>query len=91
MALRIGDLSGEQYYFREAALVLSRLMRQSRDHFDLLHPAECVGEAGALSGVCALVLADELCRTAQLSNPHVLVHVSNDGGQRAAVVLSRGG
>jgi 3-oxoacyl-[acyl-carrier-protein] synthase I len=91
VALRIGDLSGEQYYFREAALVLSRLMRQSRDHFDLLHPAECVGEAGALSGVCALVLADELCRTAQLSHPHVLVHVSNDGGQRAAVVLSRGG
>lgn len=90
VALRVSDLSGEQYYFREAALVLSRLMRQNREDFDLLHPAECTGEAGALAGLCCVALADELCRSGRLVHNHVLVHLSNDGGQRGAIIVGRG-
>ncbi len=47
---RITDVSGEQFYFKEAALALSRTMRQRREEFDFWHPAECIGEAGAAAG-----------------------------------------
>ena len=47
MDFRITDLSGEQYYFKEAALALSRTLRQRKEEFDLWHPAECTGEQGA--------------------------------------------
>lgn len=89
---RITDLSGEQYYFKEAALVLSRTLRQRKDVFDLWHPAECIGETGAASGVAVIAAAQEACRKGYAPGPRILTHWSSDGGQRAAAVLEfRGG
>jgi 3-oxoacyl-[acyl-carrier-protein] synthase I len=59
---RIADVSGEQYYFKEAALALSRTLRQRKEAFDLWHPAECTGETGAAAGIALLALADAACR-----------------------------
>ncbi|HEX5357231.1 MAG TPA: hypothetical protein VFW93_13515 [Aquabacterium sp.] len=84
---RITDLSGEQYYFKEAALALARTVRQSRPEFDLWHPAECTGEAGALAGIAIVALAQAAARKGYAKGPRVLAHMANDAGPRAAMAL----
>ncbi|MBS0341177.1 MAG: hypothetical protein JSS56_11665 [Proteobacteria bacterium] len=87
MSFRITDVSGEQYYFKEAALALSRTLRQRKTAFDIWHPAECTGEAGALVGASVIAVADTACRKDYANGPAILAHMANDGGQRAAVTL----
>ena len=84
---RITDNSGEQYYFKEASLALSRTLRQRKEVFDIWHPAECTGETGAASGVAVIATADDACRKGYSPGPQVLSHWANDAGQRAAVTL----
>lgn len=88
---RIVDVSGEQYYFKEAALGLSRTLRRRREEFDIWHPAECTGEMGASSGASLLAVADAACRKAYAPGRRILAHMANDGGLRAATVLCFGG
>ncbi|MCL4747374.1 MAG: hypothetical protein KJZ83_18450 [Burkholderiaceae bacterium] len=83
---RITDVSGEQYYFKEAALALSRTMRGRREAFDFWHPAENIGEAGATSGLAIVALADAACRKSYAPGRGILCHMGTDGGRRAAVV-----
>jgi 3-oxoacyl-[acyl-carrier-protein] synthase-1 len=90
MSYRIGDMSGEQYYFKEATLALARIVRRPMEEFDVWHPAECIGEAGALAGVSIVVLADAAARKQYGPGPAVLAHMANDAGQRAAVTLHFG-
>lgn len=88
---RMADLSGEQYYFKEAALAMARTMQhQTKEEFDLWHPAECIGEAGALVGAAMLAWAEAAARKGYAKGPRVLAHFSNDGGQRAAMTLRYG-
>jgi 3-oxoacyl-[acyl-carrier-protein] synthase I len=87
---RITDLSGEQYYFKEAALALARLLRVRKDEFDLWHPAQCVGELGSVAGVTMLVVAEAACRKGYAPGPDVLCHCACDAGQRAAAVMRFG-
>jgi 3-oxoacyl-[acyl-carrier-protein] synthase-1 len=47
---RITDVSGERYYFKEAALALSRTLR-SEGEIDLWHPAKA-SVSGRAIGVC---------------------------------------
>jgi 3-oxoacyl-[acyl-carrier-protein] synthase-1 len=84
---RITDVSGEQYYFKEAALALSRTLRKRKPEFDIWHPAECTGEAGALAGIAIVALADAACRKQFAPGPNIVAHLANDAGQRAAVTL----
>jgi 3-oxoacyl-[acyl-carrier-protein] synthase-1 len=84
---RIADVSGEHYYFKEAALALSRTLRQRKEDFDLWHPAECTGEVGAASGATVVALAQAACAKGYTLGLKVLAHWANDGGQRAAAVL----
>lgn len=91
MDYRITDISGEQYYFKEAALALSRTMRQRKEEFDIWHPAECTGETGAASGMAMLAVADAACRKAYTMGPNIITHMANDSGQRAAAILEFAG
>lgn len=84
---RITDVSGEQYYFKEAALALARTLRRRKPEFDLWHPAECIGEAGALAGAAVVALADAAGRQGFGPGPAVIAHMANDGGRRAALTL----
>ena len=84
---RITDNSGEQYYFKEATLALTRTLRQQKEAFDIWHPAECTGETGAASGVAVIAAADDACRKGYSPGPRILSHWANDAGQRAAVTL----
>ena len=88
---RVADLSGEQYYFKEAALALSRTMMQPKDEFDLWHPAECTGEAGALAGTAIISLIDTACRKSFTRGPRIVAHMANDAGARAAVLMEQQG
>jgi 3-oxoacyl-[acyl-carrier-protein] synthase I len=84
---RITDISGEQYYFKEAALALARTLHRRKEEFDIWHPAECTGEQGAVAGVSIIALAREACRKAYTKGPNIVAHMANDAGSRAALTL----
>jgi 3-oxoacyl-[acyl-carrier-protein] synthase-1 len=89
---RITDNSGEQYYFKEAALALSRTLNRPKKEFDIWHPADCVGEVGAAIGTTAIAVAWTAFRKSYAPGRRVLLHVGNDDGERAAAVMTyRGG
>jgi 3-oxoacyl-[acyl-carrier-protein] synthase I len=83
---RIADLSGEQYYFKEASLALSRAIRYRKDDFELWHPAECMGEAGAASAIACLVSAYTAAAMRYAPARRAIMHFSNDEGTRAVVL-----
>ena len=83
---RIADLSGEQYYFKEASLAVSRLLRAQKEDFQLWHPAECVGAVGAAAGTVCLAVARMAAAKGYAPGRGVMLHLGNDEGQRAAIV-----
>ncbi len=87
MDFRITDNSGEQYYFKEASLAVSRILRVHKDEFDIWHPAECTGEVGAATGTTILASAKVACEKNYSKGPNLLAHMANDAGQRAAISL----
>jgi 3-oxoacyl-[acyl-carrier-protein] synthase I len=85
MDFRITDIAGEHYYFKEATLAASRILRDRRHDFDIWHPAECTGEVGSAAGVGIVVFAKEACDKGYAIGPNILAHMANDDGRRAAL------
>jgi hypothetical protein len=85
---RITDLSGEQYYFKEAALALSRTLRQRKEFYDIWHPADCFGEVGAGIGPAILVVLLDALKKGIAPGHWILKHTGNDNGKRCALILS---
>ncbi len=90
MTLRVTDLSGEQYYFKEASLAVARTLKIHKEEFPLWHPAECIGEQGATAGVAAVAVANAAFRKGYAGGSRILAHMANDAGQRAALTLEYG-
>lgn len=91
VACRITDLSGEQYYFKEASLALSRTLRKRGENPELWHPAESVGEVGAASGAICLAVANAaILKHYMPAGGTVLMHFSADAGERAAILAVPG-
>ena len=88
--LRISALSGEQYYFKEAALALSRLIRDPTSEAELWHPADCVGEVGAAAGPLAMAIAATACAKGYAGASRILCHLSSDGTERSAAFFRYG-
>lgn len=88
LEFRIADIAGEQYQFKEASLAFSRLDRTKREEFDIWHPADCIGETGAVIGLAMMVVLKAACEKAYVKGRHVLAHMGNDDGKRAALVLT---
>lgn len=84
---RVTDISGEQYYFKEAALAVTRLLRELKRGFDIWHPAECIGECGAVAGAATVAVAAAACRKLYARGRNVLLHAANDSGARAALIV----
>jgi 3-oxoacyl-[acyl-carrier-protein] synthase I len=84
---RVTDISGEQYYFKEATLALSRMLRVRKEEFDVWHPSECTGELGAAAALATVVVADFACRKGYARGPNILCHAGNDAGQRIAIII----
>lgn len=88
--LRISDVSGELYGFKELPLVEGRLMRVVRkDPQPLWHWAEAVGDIGAAAGLAQLVWVDQAFRRRYAPGSRVLCMTSALDGRRAAAVLQR--
>ncbi|MFC1660895.1 hypothetical protein ACFL3S_05495 [Gemmatimonadota bacterium] len=87
---RITDLSGEQYGFKEAALALTRVLRQRKEEFDIWHPADCVGEVGAAAVPVMLNVVLAASKKGYAPGPRVIGHASADGQERGAFLLKAG-
>lgn len=84
---RIADLSGEQYWFKEAALAEARVLRERNEFLDIWHPADCVGAVGAAATPCFLGVAWWAARKGYAPGPLVLAQACNDDGRRITMVL----
>jgi 3-oxoacyl-[acyl-carrier-protein] synthase I len=88
---RITDSNGEQYWFKEAALAVTRTLRERKELFEIWHPADCIGETGAAAAPCVLGIAVTAARKRYAPGRGALCHFSADDGQRLALVLSGDG
>ncbi|UHD16106.1 hypothetical protein [Thiocapsa bogorovii] len=88
LQFRVTDVSGEQYYFKEASLAFSRLDRTKRKQFDFWHPAECVGQTGSAIGIVMLAVLKSACEKRYAKGDNILAHVANDNGKRASMILA---
>lgn len=85
---RISDLNGEHYKFKEMTLAMLRFERKPKPRlFDLWHPIEYFGDVGAAIGPILLALALHAGRKGYAIGPNALSTLSNDDGERAALVL----
>lgn len=84
---RISDLAGEQYGFKEQALMVSRTLRQRRPDFPLWHPADCIGDIGAAAGIAQIVCASAAFQRGYAPGPHALLCTGGVTGKRAVAVL----
>jgi len=85
---RITDLSGGQYSFKEAALLIGRYLRYKKEELDLWHPADCIGEVGAAIGPAIMAVCLMALQKNYYPGMNILCHIDNDDGKRAAMMLS---
>ena len=85
---KITDISGEQYYFKEASLAFSRIDRTKREEFDIWHPADCIGEVGAGIGVVIIAVLKSACEKSYTKGDHILMHLGNDDGKRSSMIFA---
>jgi 3-oxoacyl-[acyl-carrier-protein] synthase-1 len=85
---RVADVSGEQYWFKEAALSLSRVLRVHKEGFDIFHPADCIGEVGAAIGGIIMGSMMQAMTKGYAPGTTALHHYSNNDGQRAAAIFT---
>jgi 3-oxoacyl-[acyl-carrier-protein] synthase I len=85
---RITDANGEQYWFKEAALAVTRTLRTRKELFEIWHPVDCIGEVGAAIGPCSFGIALAAARKNYAPGEAALCHFSSDAGERLALVIS---
>ncbi|MET0068545.1 MAG: hypothetical protein ABW096_00795 [Candidatus Thiodiazotropha sp.] len=85
---RITDISGEQYYFKEASLALSRTLRQRKEEFDIWHPTDCIGDVGSALGLIMLSVLKAACTKNYSMGNRMVAHLGNDEGKRISIVLT---
>jgi len=88
---RLSDVAGESHAFEELVLAQARLMRKVRPSQPLWHPADCVGDCGAASGLIQLAWAGEAFRRGYAPGPVAALHATSPFGLRAAAVVAARG
>ncbi len=86
----LNDQNGEAYKFKESTVAQIRLERRAVPAaipFLPWHPIEFIGEIGTAIGPHLLGLALYAHRKAFAPGPRALLHVTEDNGDRAALVL----
>lgn len=84
---RITDISGDQYYFKEASLALLRLLRKRKEEFDIWHPADCIGEVGVVMGPIMIAVLKAACEKDYSKGNHIVAHLGNDDGKRSSMIF----
>ncbi|MHC6225673.1 beta-ketoacyl synthase N-terminal-like domain-containing protein [Pseudomonas sp. X10] len=86
--LRLSDVTGEQYGFKEIPLMEARLLRTVRkEDQPLWHWAEAIGDTGAIAGIAQLILADQAFRKGYAPGSTAICLTSALGGARAVAVV----
>lgn len=88
---RLADVSGEQYGFKEAALALTRILRERKEEMDIWHPADSVGETGAAAVPILLSVAAAAAEKGYAPGPGAVAHLAGDNHHRAAFLLEATG
>jgi 3-oxoacyl-[acyl-carrier-protein] synthase I len=88
---RIADLSGEQYWFKEAAYALAKVMRVTKKSQEIWHPADCIGESGAAAAPALLGVVFIGAQKHYSAGPLCLAQAANDDGRRAVLILNGSG
>ncbi len=57
IALRVSDVTGEAYGFKEQSLMVARLLRNPVADLPIWHCADSIGDSGAAAGSCQVVVA----------------------------------
>jgi 3-oxoacyl-[acyl-carrier-protein] synthase-1 len=86
---KIFDASGEQYRFKEASLAFGRIDRSTRTELDIWHPADCIGEVGAVVGPVMIAVLKSACEKGYANGSHILMHMGDDDGKRSCMIFSR--
>jgi 3-oxoacyl-[acyl-carrier-protein] synthase-1 len=87
LVFRISDQNGEQFFAREAANAMARIMFGTKQlaHLTL---ADKIGEVGAATGAAMLAwLSHDMPRKNHSPGKLGVLHLANDGGERCAVVV----
>ncbi|MEQ1777419.1 MAG: hypothetical protein ABL863_02620 [Nitrosomonas sp.] len=84
---RITDISGDQYYFKEASLALLRTLHKPKKEFDIWHPADCIGEVGAVMGLVMVAVLKTACEKAYSKGHCILAHLGNEDGKRSSIIF----
>jgi 3-oxoacyl-[acyl-carrier-protein] synthase-1 len=85
--LRISDLTGERYGFRETNYAVARVLRGRKEFLHLWHCMDSIGDTGAAAGPCMLARAVAAFAKGYAPGPNILCQSSAESGRRAAAVL----
>jgi len=84
---RFSDAAGESFYFKEQALLVSRVLRERKEEFPLWLCAEALGDTGAAAGLCGMVWAIAGWARRYAPGPRAMGFAGNEQGGRAAVII----
>ncbi len=87
---RIADLIGEQYWFKQSTLAVSRLTRAAREFMDIWSPSESLGNVGAAATPIMLGMAFMAWKKNYSEGRSVLIEASSDRGACGAAVFAAG-
>lgn len=85
--VRISDVTGESYEFRELALALARFERLYRETFPIWHPVDSIGDTGAVSGFVQIALSLLVFGRKEAAVDRILCHCAAVQGERAVASL----
>ena len=86
---RVSSVSGEEYFFKEAALSITRALKQKVPEHQLLHPADSIGEVGAAIGGAMVIMDYYALRKGYTPGNRGLHMISNDDARRGAYVMEK--
>ncbi len=85
--LRISDLTGERYSFKETNYAVARVLRGRKEFLHLWHCMDSIGDTGAAAGLCMLGRALAALAKGYAPGPHILCQSSAESGRRGAAIL----
>jgi 3-oxoacyl-[acyl-carrier-protein] synthase-1 len=89
IGVRLSDVTGESYGFREQALVVGRLLRVHREEgYPIWHASECIGDTGSAAGIIQLIMAFHAYQKDYAPGEVAMCFTSADSGRRAVAVLA---
>jgi 3-oxoacyl-[acyl-carrier-protein] synthase-1 len=84
---RVSSLSGEDYFFTEAALVQIKTLKQKVNEQALWHPADNIGEVGAAIGGALVIMTYYAFIKHYAPGKNALCQISNDNALRGAFIM----